>query len=104
MRSQAETLEHGPLLLEGIVIAFATTEPIPEILVVLVIRIGLFRVNASFGIRLWVDAQVAGAGLGVARGAAIAREVSLGEDLDERVVAMALDRARIAHAGAIIRF
>jgi hypothetical protein len=58
--------------------------------------------DASLSVGLRVDAQVARAGLGKSRGTAVACEVPLSEDLDEGVLAVALDRARIADTSSIV--
>jgi len=52
---------------------------------------------------LGIHTQVAGASGGIARRAAIAGEVALGEDLDEVVLAVALDGAGVADASGIVR-
>lgn len=89
MSSQPKTLEHGSLLLERVIIALAAAEPIFEIVVVLVIGIRLFGMNVALGIGLAIDTQGAWAGRWDARRSAVAGKVSLLEDLDKRVFAMA---------------
>jgi hypothetical protein len=100
--AQPEALEHGTLLLERVVIALAAAEAVPEVLVVLVVGVRLLRMDASLSVGLRVDAQVAGARLGESRGAAVACKVPLSEDLDEGVLAVALDRAGVADTGGIV--
>ena len=102
VRAEPKTLKHGALLLERIVVALAAAEAVPEVLVVLVVGAGLLRVDAALGVCLRVEAQVARAGRGKARSAAVAGKVALGEDLDEGVLAVALDRAGVADAGGIV--
>jgi hypothetical protein len=84
-------LEHGSLLLKRIIIAFASAKPVAKVLVVLVIRIGLLGMHPALAICRLVEAESARARGRKARGSAIACEIALGEDLDERVLAMALD-------------
>lgn len=100
--AQAETLEHSPLLLERIVIALASTESVPKVLVVLVVDIGLFGVYASPGVGGRVEAQRTWAGLGESGGAAVAGEVPLGEDFDQGVFAMALHGAGVTDPRSIV--
>ena len=95
-RSETQTLEHCSLLLEGIIVALASAEAVLEILVVLVVRVGLLGVYAATGVGLAVGAQAARACGGDARGAAVASEVALLEDLDEGMLAMTLDGAGVA--------
>jgi hypothetical protein len=66
--------------------------------IVLVIHIRLFRMNSS-GVGRLVQAQCAWARGRDALGSAVAGKVSLLEDLDEGVLAVALDGACIADAG-----
>jgi len=89
-------------LLKGIIKTPAPTEAVLKILIVLVVRIGLLGVNSFLGIGLGVDAQIAGTRSWESRGAAVAGKVALVEDLDESVVAVALDRAGIADARRIV--
>ena len=89
--------------MEWVVIALAAAEAVSEVLVVLVIHVGLLGVHSTLGIRLGVDAQVARARFGVSRGTAVAGKVPLGEDLDECVLSVTLDRAGIADTGGIVR-
>lgn len=95
-------MEHGPLLLKRVIIALAAAEPIPEVMVVLVVGIWLLRVHATLGARLLIDAQVAGARGWEARGTAVAGEVALGKNFDESVLAVALDGAGVADAGRVV--
>lgn len=85
-------------MLKGIVVAVARAEAVTEVLVVFVIDIGLLRVDIAARIRLVIRLQYARAGAGKSLGTAVAGEVALLEDLDERVLAVALDRAGIADA------
>ena len=55
--------------------------------------------DPTLGIRLRVETQAARARRGNARGTAVACEVSLCEYLDEGVLSMALDGARVADTG-----
>jgi hypothetical protein len=96
--AQTQALEHGALLLERIVVAFAAAESVLEILVVFVVGIRLFRVDAALCVRGRIDAEGAWACRGQALGAAVACEVALGEDLDEGVFAVTLNRAGVADA------
>lgn len=98
-RSQPKALEHGPFLLEGVIVAFAAAEAVLEVLVVLVVRIGLLGVHTTLEVRFGIGAQDAGARGGDAVGSTVACEVALLEDLDEGVLAVALDGARVADAG-----
>ena len=101
MSPQTNTLEHGTLLLERVIVALAAAEPVPKILVVdvpAVLVMGLFGVNA-FLIRLGVHPKGAGAVRRKARRSAVACKVALVEDLDESVFTVTLDRAGIADAG-----
>lgn len=98
LSSEPKALEHGSLLLERVIIALAAAETVLEIVVVLVIGIRLFGMNVALGIGFAIDAQGAWTGRWDARRSAIAGEVSLLEDLDKSVLAMAGDGARVAHA------
>ena len=102
MRAQSEALKHSPLLLEGVVVALAAAEAIPEVLVVLVVHIRLLGVDAALCVRLGIDAQAAWACLRKARGTTIAREIPLRKDLDERVLSVALDGACVTDTGGIV--
>lgn len=53
----------------------------------------------TFGIRVRVDTEAAGLLGGESRGAAVASEVALLKDLNQLVLTMALNRARVADAG-----
>ncbi len=103
MGPQAQALEHGAFLLKWIIIALASAETIPKVLVVLVLRAGFLRMDSSFGVGLGVDAQAAWGGFREACGAAVAGEIALGEDLNEGMLAVALDRACVAYSGGIVR-
>jgi hypothetical protein len=59
-------------------------------------------VHAALRVRRRVEAQIAGARLGEARGAAVTSEVSLVEDFNESVLAVALDGAGIADTGSTV--
>lgn len=105
MRAEAQTLEHCALLLERIVVARAVAEAVAEVLVVYIgsrVVERLLRVDA-LGARLGVGSEGARARRGEPSSTAVAGEVALGEDLDEVVVAVALDRAGVTHAGGLVR-
>jgi hypothetical protein len=89
--AQPKALEHGSLLLKWIIVAFAAAESVLEIVVVLVVGIRLLRVYVALGIGLAIHAECAWAAGREARGSAIACEISLLEDLDKSVLAMARD-------------
>jgi hypothetical protein len=97
--AQTETLEHCALLLEWIVIAVAAAEPIAEVVVVLVVHIGFFGVNTASGVGCLVQAEGTWACRGDTLGTTVACEVTLLENLDEVVFAVALNRACVADAG-----
>jgi len=59
--------------------------------------------DPALGIRFWVDTQVARACFGKSRGTAVTCEVALGENLNEGVLAVALNRAGVANARPIVR-
>jgi hypothetical protein len=84
--------------LEWIIITLAAAEPVAKVLAVFVIRLGLLAMDPAAGIRFVIGAEIARARGGYPRGSAVAGEVALLEDLDQCVLAVALDRARIAHA------
>ena len=94
-----QALEHGSLLLLGHVVDGAGAEPVAEVLVVLVVRVGRLGVDAALGVGRGVEAQGAWLVGGEARGAAVAGKVALLEDLDELVLAVALDGAGVTDAG-----
>jgi hypothetical protein len=104
VRAQAEALEHCAFLLKRIVIALAAAESVSEVLVVQIAMtagersLGMDAFQASLGI----DSQVAGARGRHARSTAVAGKIPLVEDLYERVVAMALNRACVTDAGCLI--
>lgn len=105
MRAEPQALEHGALLLERIVIARAVAEAIAEILVVYIrsrVIERLLRMDALHA-RIWVGPERAGTRRGEPSRATVAGEIALGEDLDEVVVAVALDRAGVAHACGLVR-
>lgn len=101
VRAKAQALEHGALLLEGVIVAFATAETVAEVLVVFVTGARFLGMDA-FGIRRRVKTEGAGAGLWVSGRSAIARKIPLVEYLDEAMLAVALHGARIADTGGII--
>lgn len=98
LSSEAQTLEHGAFLLERIIITVAAAEPVAKVLAVSVIRLGLLAMDPAAGVRFVIGAEIARARGGYPRGSAVAGEVALLEDLDQGVLAVALDGARIAHA------
>lgn len=98
---QTKALEHGALLLKGVVIAFATTKSVTEIVVVFVVGIRLLRVDSTAGVGSLVGAQGAWASRWDSSRAAIAGEVSLLENLDEGMFAMALDGTGVADTSGV---
>lgn len=101
--AKSQALIHGALLLERIVVTLAYAESVAEVLVVLVARSRLIRVNAPLGIGRWIQPQRTGRSRGQARGAAIACEIALGKDLDELVLTVALHGTGVADSGSTIR-
>lgn len=97
--TKTKALEHGTLLLERVVVTFTSAESIAEVVVVLVIHIRLLGVNTPAGVGLFICAQRAGARRRNALRATIACEVALLENLDEGVLAMALNGACVANTG-----
>lgn len=105
VRAEPQTLEHSALLLERIVVARAVAEAVAEVLVVYIGRRvveRLLRVNA-LGACLRVDSKSTGARRWELGSTTVAGEVALGEDLDEVVVAVALDRAGVTYARGLVR-
>lgn len=88
--TQSKALEHGALLLEGIVIALAAAKPVLEVLVVLVVGIGFFGVHAALQIGFGVGSQRAWTCRRHSLRTAVACEVALLKDLDESMLAVAL--------------
>lgn len=95
-RAESEALKHGSLLLKGVIVALAAAEAVAEVLVIAVVDVGLLRMHSSLCICLVVCLQRAGGRGWEARRAAVTGKVALLEYLDERVLAVALDRARVA--------
>lgn len=60
--------------------------------------------NAALGIRGRIQPQSTGRSRGQARGAAVACEVPLGEDLDELVLTVALHGTGVADTSGIVGF
>lgn len=96
-------MKHGSFLLKGVVVAFTPAEPIPKVLIVFVVGVGLFGMHAALSIRLRVDAKGTRAGRRETRRSAIAGEVALGEDFDEGVFSVALNGTGIADTGGLKR-
>ena len=103
MCAEAQTLKHGALLLKRVIVALAAAEAISEVVVVLVVRVWILGVHAVLGVGGWVDTQIAGARRRKPRRAAVAGEIPLVEDLNEGMFAVALDGARVAHSGGVVR-
>lgn len=97
-RPQPEALEHGTFLLERVIVALATAEPVLEVLVIPVVRVGLFGVDVTLQVGLGIGAQRARARRWNALCTAVTCEVALLEDLDESVFTMALDGTGVADA------
>lgn len=104
MCAKSQALVHSALLLKWVIIAFAHAEAVAKVLVVLVARGWLLRVNPTLGIGRRIQAQGTGTGRWQTRGTAVACEVALGEDLDKLVFTVALHRAGVADARGIVRF
>lgn len=102
MCAEAQTLKHGAFLLERIIVAFATTKSVAEVVVVLVACGCRLRVDA-FAVRLWVYTQAAWACARKSGGTAIAGKVTLGEDFDKCMLAVALYGACITDSSGIVR-
>jgi hypothetical protein len=102
LRTQAEALEHGPPLLERVIVARTSTESVAEVLVVCVVRIRGFRVDGALGVRFGVETQRAGARGRKSRGTAVACEVAFVEKLDQPVLAVALNRASVASTSSLV--
>ena len=94
--AESQALEHGALLLVGPVVDGASAEAVAEVLVVPVSRVGGLRAHDALGACGRVDPQGAGLVGDEARGAAVAGEVPLLEDLDQLVLPVALHGTRVA--------
>jgi hypothetical protein len=86
----------------GFVVNGTRAEAVPEVLVVLVVEVGGLGVDTALGIRGAADAKGAWLIRCESRGATVACKVALLEDLNQFVLAVALDGARIADTGRII--
>lgn len=87
--TQAEALKHGALLLVRVVLFPASTELVAEIMVVPVALGWRFAGDIALLTRFRIDAQRAWCSLWEAGGAAITHKVSLAEELDQIVLAVA---------------
>lgn len=96
-RPESQALEHGSLFSLWVVLFSACAEVVLEVVVVLVLGRKLLRVNST-GAGYRVGAQHAwGCGRQSFR-AAVADEITSAEELDQVVLAVARDGARIAYA------
>lgn len=94
---------HSALLLERVIVALADAESVAEVVVVLVVRGWLLRVDATLGISRRVQPQSTRRSRGQACGAAVACEVAFGKYLNELVLTMALYGAGVANTSGIVR-
>jgi hypothetical protein len=92
-------LEHSALLLEGIIVAFTAAEAVLEVVIVFVVRIRFFGVNVTLKIRRRIGSQSAWARRWDSLRATVASEVTLLKDLNQGVLAVALNGAGIADTG-----
>ena len=95
--TQSQALEHGPLLLFGIIFVATPAKSALVILIVSILLSWLLVRDASLAARWWILAETAGCPrTAQPRSAAIAFKVSLGEELDQVMLAMATDAAAVA--------
>lgn len=92
LSTQTQALEHGPFLFEWVIVAVASAKTIAKVLVVLVVYIRLLRRDIATRIRLVVRLKCAWTRSREALRPTVACKVSLLEDFDESVFAVALDR------------
>lgn len=80
----------------------ASAEPVIEVAIIGVALGGRLRMDRTLDSSSRIDSQDAWRGRGETCGSAIAREVSSAEQFDQSMLAVTLDRARIAYSGGII--